>query len=155
LNAYRFGLGSAGKPPQKAYALLSDALARLRFDAGCQEVRSIPVPAAGTQPPLLVHVIGVRGATHDLFADALAILAVAPAVPKAIPSAAVLQELFNMTPAEARVARAAAQRQTIQGIATGLGLSPGRTSSSGIARRVCNIVAVMLAGACSPDSDEK
>jgi DNA-binding CsgD family transcriptional regulator len=139
-----------------ADALLDDALVRLESDAGRQDVRSIPLPAAGMQPPMLVHVIGVRGAARDLFADAFAILAVAPAVSKEVPPALVLQELFNMTPAEARVARAAAQRQTIQGIATGLGLSPetvrtqlkAAPAKTGVVRNID--LAVMLAGACLP-----
>ena len=137
-----------------ADALLSNTLAWLSSNPGYEGVRSVPLPETGAQPPMLVHVIGVR--RRDLFAEALAILAVTPALSRAIPSAPVLQDLFDMTPAEARVARAAAQGQTIQEIATGLGLSPetvrtqlkAALAKTGVARNID--LAVMLAGACLP-----
>jgi DNA-binding CsgD family transcriptional regulator len=139
-----------------ADAVFSDALARFESDEGCEGASPVPIPAAGVQLPMLMHVIGVRGTTGELFAGALAILAVTPVTPKDVPTALVLEGLFNMTPAEARVARAAAQRQTIQEIATGLGLSPetvrtqlkAALAKTGVARNID--LAVMLAGACLP-----
>lgn len=84
---------------------------------------SIPVPAAGDQPPMIVHVLRVRGAAHDVFSRAATIILVTPVVPREIPTAGVLQGLFDLTPAESRVARALAQGATIGEHATANGLS--------------------------------
>ncbi len=138
-----------------ADAQLSDALARLASAQNRESVRSIPIAAADGRPPMILHVISLHGA-QDLFPGALAILVVSPVTPKEVPSAAVLQGLFNFTPAEARVARAVAQRQTIDGIATGLGLSQetvrtqlkAALAKTGLTRNID--LAVMLAGASLP-----
>ena len=89
-----------------ADALLCDSLARLAHERDWEDVHAIPVPAADTRPPIILHVIPVRGPATDLLPGAVAIVIAAPVVSRDIPSAAVLQGLFNMTPAEARVTRA-------------------------------------------------
>jgi DNA-binding CsgD family transcriptional regulator len=106
----------------RADALLTEALASL---AGGEDRGAwpIPIPASGVQPPMIVHIISVRGIARDLIPDALALLVVMPVFGSAVPAAAVIQGLFDMTPAEARVARAAAQGQAIAEIAVGLGVS--------------------------------
>lgn len=138
-----------------AKALLSDALAQLASEPDCERVRSIPIAAADGQPPMILRLMSLHGA-RDLFPDALAVLVVLPVTPKEVPGVALLQGLFNLTPAEARVARAVAQRQTIGRIANSLRLSQEtvRTqlkavlAKTGVARNID--LAVTLAGAWLP-----
>ena len=79
-----------------ADALLCDLLARLAHERDWEDVHAIPVPAADTRPPIILHVIPVRGPATDLLPGAVAIVIAAPVVSRDIPSAAVLQGLFNM-----------------------------------------------------------
>jgi DNA-binding CsgD family transcriptional regulator len=107
-----------------------------------------------------LHVIPVRGPATDLLPGALAIVIAAPVVSRDIPSVAVLQGLFNMTPAEARVTRAVAQRRTIVETARGLELSQETVRSqlkaalakTGFRRKLD--LAVMLTSACLPIAPE-
>jgi DNA-binding CsgD family transcriptional regulator len=87
-----------------ADALLVEALARLAADVGNQAVCSIPVSAREGRPPIIFHVVPVCGAAHDIFTRALAILIATPVVPKEVPSADVVQGLFDLTPSEAKLA---------------------------------------------------
>ena len=87
-----------------ADALLVEALARLEVGADTETIGSIPVAASRENPPTIVHVLPVRGAAHDLFASATSIVVLTPVVPGDVPSADVLRGLFDLTPAEARLA---------------------------------------------------
>jgi DNA-binding CsgD family transcriptional regulator len=103
--------------------LFSAALASLRlFDVG-NDIRSVPLAAEGDRPPMIFHVLPVRGRAHDIFSMASAVVIVTPVVPAKIPSAEVLQGLFDLTPAEARVARAIGNGETVTDIAQTVGLS--------------------------------
>lgn len=84
-------------------ALLDKALAEIATDETA--VRSIPVSATEELPPQIVHLVPVRRAAHDVFGTGMAIVVVTPVVPKEVPTADVIQGLFDLTPAEARVAR--------------------------------------------------
>jgi DNA-binding CsgD family transcriptional regulator len=108
---------------RNADALLAEALARLRRPGDAGGVRSLPIPACGDRPPVIVHLVPVRRAAHDVFSNASAILVLTPVVPAEVPTAEVLQGLFDLTAAEARVARSVAEGQTVEVIATSLGLS--------------------------------
>lgn len=56
------------------------------------------------QPPLILHLTPIRGVAHDIFSRAASILVVTPVVVKDVPTADVVQGLFDLTPAEARLA---------------------------------------------------
>lgn len=86
-------------------------------------VGSIPIAAKDGEPPYIVHVVPLRRAAHDVFSNASVMLVVTPVVPAEVPNAEVLQGLFDLTPAEARVARAIGEGKTVELIASGLGLS--------------------------------
>jgi DNA-binding CsgD family transcriptional regulator len=47
--------------------------------------------------------VPVKGAAHDVFSSATAIVVVTPVVPKQVPTADVVQGLFDLTPAEAKL----------------------------------------------------
>ena len=87
-----------------ADALLVAALDCLAVAAHDLAVRSIPLKGREGRPPVIIHLVPVRGAAHDIFAQAMAILVATPIVPKDVPTADIVQGLFDLTPAEARLA---------------------------------------------------
>lgn len=107
-----------------ADSLLRSAL--LQYRAGgslAGRPASIPLPAEEDRPALIFHLVPVRGAAHDIFSQAAILLLVTPVDRAAVPTAEVLQGLFDLTPAEARVARGISGAQTIEAIATAQGVS--------------------------------
>jgi len=139
-----------------ADVLFNHSLRGLVSKENREDVSLIPVPAADGRPPMIMHVMSVRGATRDRLPGVHAIVVVTPVAPRDIPSATVLQGLFHMTPAEARVAHAVAQCETIGAIADSFGLSQETVRSqlksalakTGVARKLD--LAAVLAGACLP-----
>lgn len=107
----------------RADILLADAIARLGTPNANGQSRSIPVAAQEGCLPMIFHVMPVRGAAQDIFTQGLALLMVTPIDRSAVPSAEVLQVLFDLTPAEARVARGIAQAKTVDTIALESGVS--------------------------------
>jgi DNA-binding CsgD family transcriptional regulator len=68
-------------------------------------VRSIPVPAIGGEAAFVVHLLPLRRAAHDIFAGADTLVLATPIAPtRLVPSASLLNALFDLTPAEARLA---------------------------------------------------
>ena len=138
-----------------ADGMLAEALAQLQADTH-RGVRSIPIRARGQLPPMIVHLLPVRRTANDVFSGAAGILVVTPVQPHNVPSAEVLQGLFDLTPAEARVARAIAERQTVETIADAFGLSRATVRTqlnavfvkTGMGRQVD--LAALLAGASLP-----
>lgn len=88
------------------------AEANARFAALVEQQRSLPVasasfplPQAEGHPPAVVHLVPVRGHARDLFVHAAFFLVVTPVDRSRVPTAETIQGLFDLTPAEARVAR--------------------------------------------------
>ena len=102
---------------RSADALLAQALARLAMHVDAAGVQSIPLAAKYDQPPMVAHVLPVRGLAQDLFFLATTIVIVTPVDRAAVPNAEVLEGLFDLTPAEARVARAIAEGKIVSEIA--------------------------------------
>lgn len=102
--------------------LLARAVAALalRVDG---PVGSIPVAAADGRPPHIVHLLPIRGAARDIFSRPMGLCVAVPVVPGTVPGAEVLQALFDLTPAEARVARAIGEGQDPAALAAAGGLS--------------------------------
>ena len=105
-----------------ADALLAEALGTLPLASG-RTVKSIPVAATVGHVPMVLHVIPVRGSARDIFTQASALLVVTPVDRAAVPTAEVLQGLFDLTPAEARVARGIGQAETIDTLADATGVN--------------------------------
>jgi DNA-binding CsgD family transcriptional regulator len=99
--------------------LLRAALARLTSES---PVRSIPLRQLGQPARHVLHVIPVRRSAHDIFYKAVAILAVTT-VRSEVGDPAVLQVLFDLTYAEAVLARRIAAGQSLDQIATESGRS--------------------------------
>ena len=92
---------------RRADRLLEAAIGALAYpDGRGRTVSSIPVRAADGNPPTIIHIVPIKGAAHDVFSPASALMIVTQVVPKDVPSAEVVQGLFDLTPAEARIARA-------------------------------------------------
>jgi DNA-binding CsgD family transcriptional regulator len=87
-----------------ADALLGTAFARIVADGVAQAVCSIPVRARAGRAPVIFHLVPICGAAHDIFTHAAAILVATPVVPQDVPSADVVQGLFDLTPSEAKLA---------------------------------------------------
>ena len=91
-------------------------------DPAATSVRSFPSKGAANDPAV-VHLIPATGEARDVFGGGFGVLVVTPVVHPSAPDAALIQGLFDLTPAEARVARAIAQRKTTEGIAEEFGVS--------------------------------
>jgi DNA-binding CsgD family transcriptional regulator len=100
-----------------ADAKLQASLAALNADASDVVTQSIPIPASLEHPPMVLHLHPVRGDARDIFSRAMAILVVTPVVGNDAPAAAVIQGLFDLTPAEAKVASAIAAGLTVEAVA--------------------------------------
>ncbi|HET7766338.1 MAG TPA: LuxR C-terminal-related transcriptional regulator [Burkholderiales bacterium] len=85
-------------------------------------VRSIPMRARGDRPPMILRLISLCAGGEGLF-GASSILVITRVTPPAAPPAELLQGLFDLTPAEARVARGIGDGRTVEDIAELFGLS--------------------------------
>ncbi|ODT14720.1 MAG: hypothetical protein ABS35_33780 [Kaistia sp. SCN 65-12] len=86
--------------------------------------RSFPLPRLEEAPPAVVHLLPVRGNARDIFARATFFVIVTPIDTNSVPTAELIAGLFDLSPAEARIARTLATGATISGTAARLGLSP-------------------------------
>ncbi len=143
-----------------ADALLEDAIARLRTGGAKGQSRSIPVAAREGRSPLIFHLVPVRGAANDIFSHGLALLIATPIDRGIVPTAEVLQGLFDLTPAESRVARAIAEGKTIEAITLlhGVSRETVRTQLVAVLRktgmsRQAELVALLSGKAMAADPD--
>lgn len=106
--------------------LLRDALTRLsQYRRGS----SLPLldPAGG--PTCAMHLVPMHGQARDLFDSAGAVVIVASASNPTVPGADLIRILFDLTPAEARVARAVAMGRSPTEVASDHGISVGTVRS--------------------------
>jgi DNA-binding CsgD family transcriptional regulator len=101
--------------------LLRDAIAAI--DAAGGSVRSFPVRDIGAEAMMVAHVIPVRLSARDIFVRCAAALVLTPVTMPQAPPVELVQSLFDLTPAEARVARSLASGKTVADIATDGGVS--------------------------------
>jgi DNA-binding CsgD family transcriptional regulator len=66
--------------------------------------RSIPVAGSDANAPFIAHVLPLRLSGLDLFAGAVSIVFLTPVTEQRSPGPELLQALFDLTPAEARIA---------------------------------------------------
>lgn len=101
-------------------------------------VRSIPVAGNEVRAPTVVHVLPLRGAAHDIFSGAdLLIAATAVDTGTQVPSQQLLSGLFDLSPAEARLAAALAVGRSLKqfSVESGLQFSTVRTYLQRIFRK--------------------
>jgi DNA-binding CsgD family transcriptional regulator len=106
----------------KAEALLRRAMETLQSD-GVGSNRSFPVRGPDAQVALIAHVVPIRRSARDLFAQCVGVLILMPAKTPQAPSVELVQSLFGLTAAEARVARSLTMGQTVDEIASEKGVS--------------------------------
>jgi DNA-binding CsgD family transcriptional regulator len=134
---------------------LRDAIAIITSESGLS-VRSFPVRNVDTEAAIVAHVIPIRLSARDIFLRCAAVLALTPATAPQAPPVELVQSLFDLTPAEARVARSLASGKTVEDIASDgrVSLSTVRTHVRGILEKTgCNRqaeVVALLAGIALP-----
>lgn len=101
---------------ETADRLLGGAIAALNDDR-IAAPRSFPARDAEAGTPIVVHVIPIRGAARDIFTGCAAVLAMTPVGAPQAPPAELVQSLFDLTPAEARVARSLVVGKSVEDIA--------------------------------------
>ena len=104
----------------RADALLRDAMATVDQD-DAPSVRSFPVRNA--ESAMIAHLVPIRGSARDIFFRCAAMLMLTPVTRPEAPSVELIRSLFDLTPAEARVARGLAAGQTVKGLAAESGTS--------------------------------
>jgi DNA-binding CsgD family transcriptional regulator len=86
-------------------------------------VRSFAVRGDSAEPAFVAHVIPIRRQARDLFALSAGMLILTPVTLPNAPPVELIQSLFDLTPAEARVARSLAAGSTVDEIAAGATVS--------------------------------
>ncbi len=105
-------------------SLFEQSLESIRVGAfGAAQIYSIPIAAVDDEVPLIVHLVPIQRSAHDVFSSATTLLVVTPVDRSAVPSAKVIAGLFDLSPAEARIAREVAAGSTLEGIADLSGVS--------------------------------
>ena len=101
---------------------------------------------------MVAHVVPIRLSARDIFVRCAAALVLTPVTLPQAPPVELVQSLFDLTPAEARVARSLAAGKTVEDIATDRGTSANtiRTHVRGVLEKTgCNrqvdIVALLTA----------
>jgi DNA-binding CsgD family transcriptional regulator len=101
--------------------LLRDGIAAI--DVAGAAVRSFPVRDTGAEAMMVAHVIPIRLSARDIFVRCAAALVLTPVTMPQAPPVELVQSLFDLTPAEARVARSLAAGETVDAIASARGVS--------------------------------
>jgi DNA-binding CsgD family transcriptional regulator len=104
-----------------ANALFARSLESMASDS--ERVSSIPLPAGEESPPAVLHLLPIRRMAHDIFARTAALVVATPLAPASIPQADLLGGLFDLSPAEDRVARALMSGMSLQDCAMNFGVS--------------------------------
>src|SRR5262249_22523785 len=96
--------------------LLRDAI-EITGSEIASSVHSFPVRNAHANAMMVAHVIPIRLSARDIFLRCSTVLAMTPVTPPQAPPVELVQSLFDLTPAEARVARSLAAGKTVEDIA--------------------------------------
>ncbi|MDB5541313.1 MAG: hypothetical protein JWQ89_3040 [Devosia sp.] len=107
----------------RADQLLALALEAAEGGFNQAQVRSIPIPVADGHEALVAHVHPIRASAREVFRGAVAVLLMTPVSLRELPASDVIQGLFDLTPAEAKIARSLGSGMTIGQIATTTGAS--------------------------------
>lgn len=110
-----------------ADVLFADALRR--GNAGLRAGLSFPVPAREPHVPLVMHLVPIRRAAQDIFSSVSWLLVAIPVSQSGTLDTRLLEGLFDLTPAEARVARGILFGKTMAQIAADHAVSPETTRS--------------------------
>ncbi|PPD14526.1 MAG: helix-turn-helix transcriptional regulator [Methylocystis sp.] len=116
--------------PRDHFALMdktADQMLRAALDAiefaPTAAVRSFPVRAPDGDGALVAHLVPIRLTARDIFLRCAAALILTPVAAPTAPPVELVQSLFDLTPAEARVARNLVSGQSIDDMANASGVS--------------------------------
>jgi DNA-binding CsgD family transcriptional regulator len=135
---------------------LRDAIDFIDSENAPPNVRSFPVRHADAT--MVAHVIPVRLSARDIFVRCTAVLTMTPVTAPHAPHVELVQSLFDLTPAEAHVARSLALGKTVEDIAFdgSVSVSTVRTHVRGVLEKTgCNRqveVVALLTGIARPRS---
>ena len=119
---------------KSADLLLRRAIATIDLSGGAG-VRSFPLRGVEDRPTMVAHVIPVRLSARDIFVRCAAVMVLTPVTLPQAPPVELVQSLFDLTPAEARVARSLAAGKTVDDIA-----SDGGTSRNTVRTQVRSVL---------------
>ena len=105
-----------------ANALLHAALDEVARPAP-SGVRSVPIRATEERPAYIANLVPIRREAHDLFPTSTALVTLTPVEAPEVPTRHLLHGLFDLTPAEAKVAQALMEGLTIEDTAARLGIA--------------------------------
>jgi DNA-binding CsgD family transcriptional regulator len=108
---------------RRADALLSEGLQRMGQPDN-RGMRSFPVRHGETGDLFVGHLVPLRLSARDIFARGAAVFVLMPINGPSAPPVELMRSLFDLTPAEARVARGLVDRRTVDEIADEFGVSP-------------------------------
>jgi DNA-binding CsgD family transcriptional regulator len=97
--------------------LLRGAIAVIAHGGDESVTRSFPVRNIDAAEAMVVHFIPIRLSARDIFVRGAAALVLTPVTLPLAPPVELVQSLFDLTPAEARVARSLASGKTVDDIA--------------------------------------
>jgi DNA-binding CsgD family transcriptional regulator len=140
-----------GLADSAADLLLHEAMAKSNStNDGC--ARSFPVRDREAGATRVAHVIPIRLSARDIFTRCVAVLTLTPITLPQVPPVELVQSLFDLTPAEATVARSLASGKAVGTIAAdgGVSLNTIRTHVRGLLEKTgCNrqidVVALLTA----------
>jgi DNA-binding CsgD family transcriptional regulator len=110
--------------------------------------RSFAVRSLDASAAMVAHVIPIRGAARDIFANCTGVLVMTPVALPQAPSIELVQSLFDLTPAEARVARGVTTGETLDRIASAGGVTRNTVRSQlrgALEKTGCNRQAELVA----------
>jgi DNA-binding CsgD family transcriptional regulator len=113
----------------EADRIFQHAIAEIGSEA-TPSVRSIPLAAADGRAPMIIHVVPLRRSAQDIFSGAdIMVTASEVSVSSLVPDSTILSGLFDLTPAEARLARALTSGVSLKAAAEeqGIKFSSGRS----------------------------
>lgn len=102
--------------------MLTEALAALDSQPE-MAVQSFPLRDGDNRAAMVVHVIPVRRSAQDIFSGSYALMVLTPVAAPSAPPIELMRSLFDLTPSEARVARALASGASLEEIAAGGGVA--------------------------------
>jgi DNA-binding CsgD family transcriptional regulator len=108
----------------------ADSLLRKFIEKGPDQGLTIPLKATLDRGPMLIHLVPIVGNSHDLFRLASWAMVIVPiSAPKDAQASSILEGLFDLTPGEARVARALTTGQELEAAAASFGVSSATVRS--------------------------
>ena len=119
--------------------------------------KTFPIRATEAQPAFVVHVLPVAGASHDIFSGAEWLVILIPVEKAGAVSLDLLEGLFDLTTAEAKVANGILSGRSLDDIAAASGLSKetARTQLKGVfaktaTKRQAELVSLLASSAKIP-----